>query len=91
MEKKEPKRMCVACREMKDKRELLRVVKNAPGEIGIDFSFKAAGRGAYVCKNAGCVKRMKKYRLLNKAFSSPVSEEIYAKIESECAAEHEER
>ena len=46
MEKKEPKRMCVACREMKDKRELLRVVKNAAGEIGIDFSFKAAGRGA---------------------------------------------
>ena len=39
MEKKEPKRMCVACREMKDKRELLRVVKNAAGEIGIDFSF----------------------------------------------------
>lgn len=89
MEKKEPKRMCVACREMKEKRELVRVVKNAAGEIAIDFSFKAAGRGAYVCKSAACAARMKKYRLLNKAFSSPVSEEIYAKIEAECRADNE--
>ncbi len=91
MEKKEPKRMCVACRESKEKRELVRVVKNSAGEIFVDDSFKAAGRGAYVCKNAACAARMKKYRLLNKAFSSPVSEEIYATIEAECRAENEAR
>ena len=84
--KKQPERMCVACRQTKEKRELARVVKNAAGEIFLDFSLKAAGRGAYVCKCEACIKRLKKQRLLNKAFSSPVSEEIYGRIEEEYLA-----
>lgn len=84
----EPKRTCVACREMKDKREMLRVAKNAAGEIFVDFSGKAAGRGAYVCSSAECVRRLKKYRLLNKTFSSPVDEGVYARIEEELLTDH---
>lgn len=83
----EPKRTCIACRETKEKRELLRIVKNAEGEIFIDFSKKAAGRGAYVCAEQACVVRLKKYRLLNKAFSSAVDESVYEKIEKEVCAE----
>ena len=79
--------MCLACRQMIEKRELTRVVKNSAGEIFPDFSLKAAGRGAYVCKNEACIKRLKKQRLLNKAFSAPVSEEIYDRIEKEFLAE----
>ena len=50
-QKKIPFRMCVACRELKEKKEMLRVVKNGEGNIFLDFSFKASGRGAYICDN----------------------------------------
>ena len=91
MGKIEPKRMCVACREMKEKRKMFRVVKNAAGEIFADFSGKAAGRGAYICNNDECVKRLKKQRLLNKAFSAPVSDEVYRRIEEEVQSQNAKR
>lgn len=91
MGKIEPKRMCVACREMKEKREMFRVVKNAAGEIFADFSGKAAGRGAYICNNDECVKRLKKQRLLNKAFSATVSDEVYRRIEEEVQSQNAKR
>ena len=82
-EKKVPLRMCLSCRELKEKRAMLRVVKNADGKIFIDFSSKASGRGAYVCDNPDCIKKLKKQRILNKVFSCAVEEEIYAAIEEE--------
>lgn len=82
-EKKIPLRMCVSCRELKEKRAMLRVVKNAEGKIFIDFSSKASGRGAYVCDNPDCIKKLRKQRILNKVFSCAVEEEIYAAIEEE--------
>lgn len=81
--KKIPLRMCVACRELKEKREMLRVVKNAEGKIFLDFSSKASGRGAYVCDNPDCVKKLKKQKILNKVFSAAVDEQIYVAIEEE--------
>ncbi len=81
--KKIPMRMCIACRELKEKREMLRVVKTSEGKIFIDFSSKAAGRGAYICDNAECIKKLKKQRLLNKVFSCEVSADVYDAIEEE--------
>lgn len=81
--KKIPLRTCIACREEKPKKEMLRVVKNAAGEISLDFSGKLAGRGAYICNKAECVKKLGRYKLLNKAFSADVPAEIYARIEEE--------
>ena len=78
-----PLRTCIACREAKEKRELLRVVKNAEGEIRLDFSGKLPGRGAYVCDSAACIAKLRKSRLLNKNFSCDVPEEIYLRIEEE--------
>lgn len=86
-QRKIPMRTCIACREEKQKREMLRIVKNAEGEIRLDFSGKLPGRGAYICNSAACVKKLRKYRLLNKAFSADVGEEIYAAIEEEFGAE----
>lgn len=83
MAKTQPLRMCIACRQMKEKSSLLRVVKSADGNIGVDFSSKAAGRGAYVCGAQECVKKLGKYKLLNKTFSADVPQEVYAKIEEE--------
>lgn len=81
--KKLPLRMCIACRELKEKKEMLRVVKNVEGKIFIDFSSKASGRGAYICDNPDCVKKLTKFKLLNKVFSCAVERDVYAKIEEE--------
>lgn len=81
--RKIPLRMCVACRELKEKKQMLRVVKPAEGDVFLDFSSKAAGRGAYVCDNPDCILKLKKYRLLNKVFSCEVSDNVYRAIEVE--------
>jgi predicted RNA-binding protein YlxR (DUF448 family) len=57
MEKKIPMRQCLGCREMKPKRELVRVVRSPAGEISLDFKGKAPGRGAYVFRSAQCLKK----------------------------------
>lgn len=82
-EKRIPLRMCIACRELKEKRSMLRVVKDDGGKIFLDFSSKAAGRGAYICDNPECIKKLGKYRLLNKVFSCAVDAGIYTAIEEE--------
>ena len=78
-----PLRMCIACREMKPKTELLRVVRNANGEIDADYSGKAPGRGAYICGAEDCRKKLNSKKLLNKAFFAAVPSEVYEKIGGE--------
>ena len=86
-EKKIPMRMCISCHEMKPKKEMLRIVKPKEGEVSIDFTGKAAGRGAYICDNSECIKKLRKARLLNKVFSAEIPQEVYDKIEVEFFAE----
>ena len=81
--KKIPMRTCIACREEKPNREMRRVVRNSEGVIQLDFSGKLPGRGAYICNSEACVKKLRKYRLLNKTFSADVPEEVYTRIEEE--------
>lgn len=78
-----PMRMCIACREMKPKKEMTRVVKNADGEIFADLSGKAPGRGAYVCSGEECLKKLGDKKLLHKAFSMEVSQSVYSEIKEE--------
>lgn len=78
-----PMRMCIACREMKPKREMQRVVKNADGEIYVDPTGKAPGRGAYICNGAECLKKLTGKKLLNKTFSSNVDECVYRAIKED--------
>lgn len=73
-------RMCCVCREMKSKEKLLRVCKSKEGQFHVDFSQKAEGRGAYVCKDGECIGKLKKNRGLNRAFKTQVPEEIYDEI-----------
>ena len=80
---KQPLRMCIACRELKDKRDMLRVVKNSEGKIFLDFSSKAQGRGAYICDSAECLAKLKKQKLLNKVFSCEVDGGVYSAIMEE--------
>ena len=75
--------MCIACRQMKDKRELLRIVKDKENNISIDKTGKKNGRGAYICKDKECLAKLKKQKLLNKAFKTNISEDVYKLIEEE--------
>lgn len=77
---KEKLRMCIVCRGQSDKKELLRIVKNKDGEIFVDKTGKANGRGAYVCKDKECYAKLCKSKALNKAFKCNVPQEIYEKI-----------
>ena len=76
----ECQRMCICCRENKDKRDLIRVVKNKEGEISVDFTGKKNGRGAYICTDSDCLKKLKKNKVLNKTFKCNVSDEVYDQI-----------
>jgi uncharacterized protein len=72
--RKIPMRMCVGCREMKPKRELLRAVRTPEGEVVLDETGKKAGRGAYVCFNAACLRRALKQKQLDRALETRLSE-----------------
>ena len=75
-QRKIPMRMCVGCREMKPKRELLRVVRSPEGEISFDLTGRKAGRGAYVCRSAECLSQAIRKKQLERAFSAPISDEV---------------
>lgn len=72
--RKIPMRMCVGCREMKPKKELLRAVRSPEGEVSLDPTGKKAGRGAYVCFNAECLRRALKQRQLDRALEAHLDE-----------------
>jgi len=82
MGEKIPLRMCIVCRQMKPKAELLRVVKSADGQIFEDSTFKAAGRGAYVCRQEECLQKCIKTRAFNRAFKGQMPQEIYDTIKN---------
>ncbi len=75
-----PMRTCIACREMKPKKEMTRVVRNADGEIFADPTGKASGRGAYVCDAIECRKKLADKKLLHKAFHTAVEGAVYEAI-----------
>lgn len=80
MQKKNPMRQCVGCREMKAKKELVRVVRSPEGEISLDFRGKAPGRGAYVCPQAECLRRAIKSKALERGLDCQIPQEIYDQL-----------
>ena len=80
MQKKKPLRTCMGCNNPKEKNELLRIVKSKDGEIFVDLTGKKSGRGAYICKDEECLKKVQKSKRLDKVFEIAVPEEIYENI-----------
>ena len=80
--KKIPMRMCVGCREMKPKRELIRVVRSPEGEVSMDPVGKKPGRGAYVCRNTECLKRAIKQRQLERQLEVQLTAEVTAALQA---------
>jgi len=87
--KKTPMRMCTGCGEMFDKRTLVRVVKTPEGDICLDLTGKKAGRGAYVCRKAECLKKARKKKAFERAFSVTIDDAIYARMEEEISSDDE--
>ena len=80
MDKKIPLRMCIACREMKPKTELIRIVREADGtllRIGSEFH---EGRSAYLCKSLPCILKAEKIRALERAFRTKVEDDFYTSL-----------
>ncbi len=79
--KKIPQRQCVGCREMKDKRALVRIVKSPEGVISLDNVGRKPGRGAYVCPDVECLRKARKSRALERAFETQIPPEVYDAME----------
>ena len=83
MPKTIPLRQCLGCREQKPKNELIRVVRSPEGEVSLDFRGKAPGRGAYLCRDAACLKKALKSKALERALNVPIPEEIRSRLLAE--------
>lgn len=81
--RKIPMRMCVGCREMKPKKELLRVVKPQDGDARIDRTGKASGRGAYVCDDIQCLRKARKIRALERALDCAIEPAVFDALEQQ--------
>ncbi len=75
--------MCVACREMRAKKDLMRIVRTAEGELVLDLTGKLSGRGAYLCRDAACLNKAIKIRALERALEAPLNDTVKAAMESE--------
>ncbi|MDR3239143.1 MAG: YlxR family protein [Clostridiales bacterium] len=81
--RKIPLRKCTGCGEMKNKKELIRVVCGGAGEFSLDYTGKKSGRGAYVCPNLDCLRKARKSKGLERSFRQPVPADVYEKLEAE--------
>ena len=78
--KKQPQRTCMGCNQKKDKKELIRIVKNKNNEISIDRTGKKEGRGAYICDDVNCLDKLIKSKRLERVFGMSISNEIYESL-----------
>ncbi len=85
--RKIPMRMCVGCREMKPKAQLLRVVKPQEGDAHIDRTGRSPGRGAYVCAQVECLRKARKSRALERALEARIDEAVFDALEAQMETE----
>ena len=78
-----PQRSCVICRAQKNKNELLRIVKNKEGQIFVDPTGKANGRGAYICQSMECMEKAIKTHALERSFRVEIPTEGYDRLKEE--------
>jgi hypothetical protein len=81
--KKIPQRQCIGCGEMKNKRELIRILKGVDDEISIDATGRKNGRGAYICPSMDCLKKAVKGKGLERSFKMAIPGEVYENLEKE--------
>lgn len=85
MNKKVPMRQCVGCGEMKNKKEMMRVLKTPEGPVVLDMTGRKNGRGAYLCRSGACLKLAEKNRGLERSLKMSIPKEVYESLEKEFA------
>ncbi len=80
MQKKQPQRTCMGCNQKKDKKDLIRIVKNKENVINVDKTGKMQGRGAYICNDINCLEKAIKNKRLEKVLETKISQEIYENV-----------
>lgn len=83
MNKKIPLRQCIGCGEMKNKKEMMRILKTPEGPIVLDVTGKKNGRGAYLCMSADCLKKARKNKGLERSFKMSIPDDVYEELEKE--------
>ena len=86
MQKKIPQRQCMGCRERKPKRDMIRIVRTPEGVVSLDFGGKMNGRGAYICPNAECLKKVQKSKALDRSLEVAIPDEVYERLSKEMEA-----
>lgn len=82
-----PKRTCMGCNQIKLKKELIRIVKNKEGQIFIDKTGKANGRGAYLCNDIECLEKLIKTKRLERIFETKIEPELYERLRGDMLEE----
>lgn len=89
VKRKVPIRKCIGCNESKPKKELIRIVKDQQGNIKVDTTGKAAGRGAYICCNILCLESAQKGKRLHKAFEMNITEDLFEELSRQIKKEYD--
>ena len=89
IKKKVPMRKCTGCQEMKNKKELIRVVRNYEGQYSLDTTGKKPGRGAYVCRNIECLEKACKNKGLERSFKAAVPKDLYDELKKQLEESNE--
>ena len=86
MQKKIPQRQCMGCRERKPKRDMIRVVRTPEGVVTLEFGGKMNGRGAYICPQMECLKKVQKSKALERSLEVEIPQEVYDRLQKEMEA-----
>jgi len=86
MQKKIPQRQCMGCRERKPKRDMIRIVRTPEGVVTLDFGGKMNGRGAYICPQMECLKKVQKSKALERSLEVTIPDEVYDRLSREMEA-----
>ena len=86
MQKKIPQRQCMGCRERKPKRDMIRIVRTPEGVVSLDFGGKMNGRGAYICPETECLKKVQKSKALERSLEVPIPDEVFERLAKEMEA-----
>ena len=86
MQKKIPQRQCMGCRERKPKRDMIRIVRTPEGVVTLDFGGKMNGRGAYICPDSECLKKVQKSKALERSLEIPIPDEVFERLSKEMEA-----
>ena len=87
MQKKIPQRQCMGCRERRPKRDMIRIVRTPEGVVSLDFGGKMNGRGAYICPETECLKKVQKSKALERSLEVPIPDEVFERLAKEMEAE----